>query len=67
MAAGAVAAGGDGASAGVSESEVVAALQALGYHPSEARDAARAAAASGTPGDPLEERVKSALRLLRRD
>ena len=66
MAAGAVAPSGTSAS-GTSESEVVAALQALGYHPSEAREAARAAAAAGAPGDPLEERVKSALRLLRRD
>jgi Holliday junction DNA helicase RuvA len=65
--AGGVAAAGGPAGTGVSESEVIAALQALGYHPSEARDAARSAAASGSPGDPLEERVKSALRLLRRD
>ena len=65
--AGGVAAADGPAGTGLSESEVIAALQALGYHPSEARDAARAAAASGAPGDPLEERVKSALRLLRRD
>jgi holliday junction DNA helicase RuvA len=49
------------------ESEVVAALSALGYTPSEAREAARAAVGSLPPGSSLEERVKAALRDLRRD
>jgi Holliday junction DNA helicase RuvA len=56
--------GGTGASA---ESEVVAALQALGYSSSEARESARGAVASLPVGASLEERVKSALRVLRRD
>ena len=64
-AAGAVALGGP--SAGTSESEVTAALQALGYTPSEARDAARGAVAALPVGASLEERVKAALRVLRRD
>jgi Holliday junction DNA helicase RuvA len=62
--AGAVAGGPAGASA---ESEVVAALQALGYTAGEARDAARGAVAALPPGTSLEERVKGALRALRRD
>jgi Holliday junction resolvasome RuvABC DNA-binding subunit len=45
----------------------VAALQALGYSAGEAREAARAAIVGGAPGDSLEERVKVALRTLRRD
>ena len=49
------------------EGEVVAALQALGYTASEARDAARRSAAASGPAAPLEERVKSALRELSRD
>jgi Holliday junction DNA helicase RuvA len=49
------------------ESEVVAALQALGYSASEAREAAKGAVASSAVGDSLEERVKVALRVLRRD
>jgi len=64
-AAGAVAAG--GSSAGSYESEVGAALQALGYSASEARDAARGAVAALPVGSSLEERVKAALRVLRRD
>lgn len=64
-AAGALAAG--GASAGSSESEVSAALQALGYTASEAREAARGAVAALPVGASLEERVKAALRVLRRD
>jgi Holliday junction DNA helicase RuvA len=57
----------DGAGTGIGETEVVAALQALGYSAGEAREAARGAAMAGAPGDSLEERVKSALRVLRRD
>jgi len=57
-------AGGPGASA---ESETVAALQALGYTASEAREAARGAVATLPVGASLEERVKGALRVLRRD
>ena len=62
-AAGASGAGGVGSA----ESEVVAALQALGYTASEAREAARGAVATLPVGASLEERVKSALRVLRRD
>ena len=50
-----------------SESEVVAALQALGYSASEAREAARGAVSALAVGASLEERVKAALRVLRRD
>lgn len=57
---------GAGAS-GSSESEVSAALQALGYTASEARDAARGAVAALPVGASLEDRVKAALRVLRRD
>jgi Holliday junction DNA helicase RuvA len=57
--------GGPGAAG--SESEVLAALQALGYTPGEAREAARGAVASLQPGASLEDRVKAALRVLRRD
>ncbi len=64
-AAGATATGGP--SAGLSESEVSAALQALGYTASEAREAARGAVAALPVGSSLEERVKAALRVLRRD
>ena len=53
--------------AGSAESEVVAALQALGYTASEAREAARGAVAALPVGASLEERVKAALRVLRRD
>jgi Holliday junction resolvasome RuvABC DNA-binding subunit len=49
------------------EGEVVAALQALGYSLSEARDASRAAIAETGVGSDLEERVKAALRTLLRD
>ena len=58
--------GGRGA-AGSAESEVVAALQALGYSASEARIAAIAALSALPVGASLEERVKAALRVLRRD
>lgn len=49
------------------QSEVVAALQALGYSSTEAREAARGAIASRSVGASLEDRVKAALRVLRRD
>ena len=50
-----------------SESEVAAALQALGYTAAEAREAARGATSALPVGASLEERVKGALRVLRRD
>jgi Holliday junction DNA helicase RuvA len=53
--------------AGAAESEVVAALQALGYTASEARSSAAAALSALPVGASLEERVKAALRVLRRD
>ncbi|HUG48680.1 MAG TPA: Holliday junction branch migration protein RuvA [Candidatus Limnocylindria bacterium] len=56
-----------GGGAGAAETEVVAALQALGYSSGEARDAARGAVSALPPGASLEERVKGALRALRRD
>jgi Holliday junction DNA helicase RuvA len=59
--------GGDGRTREGAESEVVGALQALGYSAGEAREAARGAIASSAVGDSLEERVKAALRVLRRD
>ncbi len=52
---------------GSAESEVVAALQALGYTASEAREAARGAVAALPVASSLEDRVKAALRVLRRD
>jgi Holliday junction DNA helicase RuvA len=52
---------------GASEGEVVAALQALGYTPSEAREASRAALAEVGVGSSLEDRVKAALRSLLRE
>ena len=55
------------AGGGSAESEVVAALQALGYTSSEARSAALAALSALPVGASLEERVKAALRVLRRD
>lgn len=55
---------GDGSDTG---SEVVAALQALGYSAGEARQAARSGIVAGSVRDTLEERVKAALRTLRRD
>jgi Holliday junction DNA helicase RuvA len=63
----AVAVGGDGRGREGAESEVVGALQALGYSQGEAREAAKGAIASSAVGDSLEERVKAALRVLRRD
>jgi holliday junction DNA helicase RuvA len=56
-----------GGVAGSAESEVVAALQALGYTASEARSSAMAALSALPVGSSLEERVKAALRVLRRD
>lgn len=53
--------------AGAPESEVVAALQALGYAAGEAREAGRGAVAALPAGASLEDRVKAALRVLRRD
>jgi Holliday junction DNA helicase RuvA len=52
---------------GGAESEVVAALEALGYTSREGREAARAAVASLPTEASLEDRVKEALRVLRRD
>ncbi|CAN5784421.1 Holliday junction branch migration protein RuvA [soil metagenome] len=62
-----VAAGAGRDAAGTAESEVVAALQALGYSAGEAREAARGAVAALPAGTSLEERVKGALRALRRE
>ena len=58
---------GAGGAAGSAESEVFAALQALGYSASEARVAATAALSALPVGASLEDRVKAALRVLRRD
>lgn len=54
-----------GGSSGVAD--VVAALQALGYSAGESREAASAALTALPVGASLEERVKAALRILRRD
>jgi Holliday junction DNA helicase RuvA len=67
VAAAGVAASGSVAGVGVAESEVVAALQALGYSLAEAREASRIALADSTIGGTLEDRVKAALRTLLRD
>jgi Holliday junction DNA helicase RuvA len=68
VAAASLAASGNGRGPGSStEGEVVGALQALGYSAGEAREAARGAVASSAVGASLEERVKAALRVLRRD
>jgi holliday junction DNA helicase RuvA len=48
------------------ETEVIAALQALGYSAAEARQASRAALSDTTIGGTLEDRVKAALRTLLR-
>ena len=68
-AAGIAAAAGEVGRAGIgaSESEVVGALQALGYSLSEAREASRIALADATIGGTLEDRVKAALRSLLRE
>jgi holliday junction DNA helicase RuvA len=65
-AAGADAVAGPGGVGG-SEAEVLGALEALGYNPREAREAARASIGSLGPGASLEDRVKEALRGLRRE
>jgi Holliday junction DNA helicase RuvA len=67
VAAAGVAASASAAGVGAAESEVVAALQALGYSLAEARDASRVALADATIGGTLEDRVKAALRSLVRD
>ncbi|MBI2776035.1 MAG: Holliday junction branch migration protein RuvA [Chloroflexi bacterium] len=67
VAAAGVAAAGTVLAGTASDSDVVAALQALGYSLAEARDAARAALATPGTGPTLEERVKAALRGLARD
>ena len=67
VAAAGVAAAGSVGGLGAAESEVVAALQALGYSLGEARDASRMALADATIGGTLEDRVKAALRTLLRD
>jgi Holliday junction DNA helicase RuvA len=56
-----------GAGTPVAESDVVGALQALGYSLPEAREAARHGLAMSAVGASLEERVKAALRVLARD
>jgi Holliday junction DNA helicase RuvA len=66
-AAGIAASVGAAAGIGAAESEVVAALQALGYSLAEAREASRSALADATIGGTLEDRVKAALRSLLRD
>lgn len=63
---GAIAAGTAGPGAvGSSETEVMGALQALGYTTGEARDAARQAVAALPASASLEDRVKAALGVLR--
>jgi len=65
VAAAGVAAGtGAGAGGPAGESEVVAALLALGYSAGEARQASREALTDLSVGSDLEERVKAALRTL---
>ncbi len=66
-AAGIAASVGAAAGIGAAESEVVAALQALGYSLAEAREASRIALADASIGGTLEDRVKAALRSLLRD
>jgi len=66
-AAGIAASVGAAAGIGAAESEVVAALQALGYSLAEAREASRSALADATIGGTLEDRVKAALRSLLRE
>jgi Holliday junction DNA helicase RuvA len=58
-------AGGSGPVGG--ETEVVGALQALGYSAAEAREASRAALVDPAIGGTLEDRVKAALRTLLRE
>jgi Holliday junction DNA helicase RuvA len=61
------AAGAEARGGGGSESEVLAALEALGYTSREGREAARAAVVSMGTDASLEDRVKEALQVLRRD
>lgn len=63
-AAGIAAGAGAGTGGAVGESEVVAALLALGYSAGEARQASRDVLADLSVGSGLEERVKAALRTL---
>jgi holliday junction DNA helicase RuvA len=63
----AAAASAAGRGAEATEGEVVAALQALGYSLSEAREASKLAIAETGVGSSLEDRVKAALRTLLRD
>jgi len=56
-----------GAGIGAAESEVVGALQALGYSLAEAREASRIALSDTNIGGTLEDRVKAALRSLLKD
>lgn len=65
-AAGIAAAGAAGIGPTASETEVVAALLALGYSAAEARQASREAVADPAVGAGLEDRVKAALRSLAR-
>jgi Holliday junction DNA helicase RuvA len=67
VAAAGVAASAAAVGGGAAETEVVAALQALGYSLAEARDASRTALVDATIGGTLEDRVKAALRSLVRD
>jgi Holliday junction DNA helicase RuvA len=67
VAAAGVAAAGAAPGGPAAESEVVAALQALGYSLAEARQASRVALADTTIGGTLEDRVKAALRTLLRE
>src|SRR3954466_7799246 len=67
VAAAGVAASSTAAGGTAGEGEIVAALQALGYSPSEARAASRAALAEVGVGSTLEDRVKAGLRSLLRD
>ena len=62
-----IAAGSSAAFASASGSDVIAALQALGYSLGEAREASRLAVTDPAVGASLEERVKAALRTLLRD
>lgn len=64
VAAAGVAAGAAAGSGAAGESEVVAALLALGYSAGEARQASRDALSDLTIGPRLEDRVKAALRTL---
>jgi Holliday junction DNA helicase RuvA len=67
VAAAGIAAASGAAGIGAAESDVVAALQALGYSLAEAREASHTALVDTTIGGTLEDRVKAALRSLLRD